>query len=93
MFAQQVLTAQQDAVYDVYEMPESLFVRVAPTRENAQAAFGRETCELYELFGVVRDALVTQGLEFNGSGAQETEMYNHAAGLSFAYVPVKQADR
>ena len=89
MFGQQVLTCEQDSVYDVYTMPESLFVRVANTAENSKAAFGKESCELYELFGVIKDSLDGNGYEVGTNGAQEIEMYNHSAGLSYAYVQVK----
>lgn len=89
IFAQQVLTEKQDSIHDVYTMPESLYIRVAGTKEVAQAAFGRECCELYELFGVIREAMVAESYVVNPNGAQEIEMYAHGAGLSYAYVPVK----
>ena len=90
MFAQQVLTEDQDKENDVYVMPESLFVRAAHTQENAMAAFGKESCELYELFGVIKDALSENGYTVGTNGAQEIEMYNHGAGLFYAYVQVEE---
>lgn len=89
MFAQQVLSDAQDSAHDVYNMPESLYIRAAGTRENAQAAFGRDSCELYELFGVIREAMEAIGLETGTNGAQEIEMYNHGAGLFYAYAQVQ----
>jgi len=88
MFAQQVLTADQDAEHDVYVMPESLYIRVANTSETAKAAFGKDSCEVYELFGAIKDILDECGYAFSTGGAQEIEMYNHGAGLFYAYVPV-----
>ena len=88
MFAQQVLTDKQDMRHDVYAMPESVFIRAANTAETAQAAFGRDACEVYELFGVIKDILDECGYVFGANGAQEIEMYNHGAGLCYAYVPV-----
>lgn len=86
MFAQQALTREQDPAHDVYVMPESLFVRVANTAEAARAAFGRESCEVYELFGVIKDCLAVNGYAVATNGAQEIELYNHGAGLAYAYV-------
>lgn len=89
MFAQQVLTNRQDPDYDVYIMPASLYVRAANTKENAKAAFGKDSCEVFELFGAIKDSLEENGYEIGTNGAQEIEMYNHGAGLSYAYVQVK----
>lgn len=88
MFAQQVLSAEQDEAYDVFGMPESLYARVWVTQEAAMAAFSRENCEVYELFGVIRAALADNGYVISDSGAQEIEMYDHDDGLFYAYVPV-----
>ena len=92
MFAQQVLSDRQEPVHNVYAMPESLFIRVANTAEVARAAFGREVCELHELFGVVKGAMDAQGYAINDNGAQEIEMYNYSAGLFYAYVPVRRRE-
>ena len=88
IFGQQVLTEKQDANYDLYTMPESLFVRVANSAATARAAFDKDSCELYELFGLIKDSLEENGYVFGTNGAQEIEMYNHGAGLFYAYVPV-----
>lgn len=88
LFAQQVLSREQSAEHDVYAMPESLFIRLSATSEVAQAAFGRDRCEPFELFGVIKDALPALGYAFNENGPQEIELYNHSAGLAYAYVPV-----
>ena len=88
MFAQQVLTEKQDSSHDVYTMPESLFVRVANTPEIAKATLDKDSCELCELFGVIKDSLNENGYVIGTNGAQEIEMYNHGAGLSYAYVQV-----
>ena len=90
MFAQQVLTIQQDAQYNVYQMPASLFVRLPNTAEVAQKAFGKESCEAYELFGTIKDSLIANGFSMGTNGAQEIELYNWSAGLQYAYVPVQR---
>lgn len=90
MFAQQVLTTRQDPVYDVYTMPESLFIRVQNTAEAARGGFGRDKCELYELFGVIKNSMQMHGYVFATTGAQEIEMYHWEAGLQYAYVPVER---
>ena len=92
MFAQQVLTEKQDSNHDVYTMPESLFIRVANTAETVKATFGKDSCELYELFGVIKDSLDENGYALGTNGAQEIEMYNHGAELFYAYVPVMRKD-
>lgn len=88
MFAQQVLTEKQDVNHDVYTMPESLFIRVKNTAEVAQMAFNKDSCELYELFGVIKDLLASTDYVLGTNGAQEIEMYNWSAGLAYAYVQV-----
>ena len=69
------------------------FIRIACTKEVSQAAFGKDECGVWELFGVIKDALNTLGYRFAENGAQEIEMYNHGAGLAYAYVPVAEMDR
>lgn len=89
-FAQQVLTEAQDAAHDVYVMPESLYLRAAATKENAVAIFGRDSCEVFELFGFLREVMAAEGYSVGDNGAQEIEMYNHEAGMAYAYVQVKE---
>lgn len=90
MFAQQVLTENQNVNHDVFTMPASLFIRVKNSKEVAQAAFHKDSCELYELFGVIKDCLNTTEYVLGKNGAQEIEMYNWSAGLSYAYVQVER---
>lgn len=92
MFAQQVLTEKQDSNHDVYIMPESLFIRVACTAETAKAAFDKNSCELHELFGVIKDSLDENGYVLGTNGAQEIEIYNYEAGLFYAYVQVMRKE-
>lgn len=88
MFAQQVLTQQQDARLDVYSMPESLYIRVKNTPDVAKAALHKDVCELHELFGVIKDFLKYTGYTLGANGAQEIEMYNWSDGIAYAYVQV-----
>ena len=76
-FAQQVLSDRQDPAHDVYRMPASLYIRAAGTKAVAQAAFGKEECELYELFGVIKEAMAAEGYVIGTSGAQEMELNDH----------------
>ena len=88
MFAQQVLTEEQELCHDIYTMPESLFIKATNSAETAKSAFGKDSCELFELFGVIKESLAETGYVLGTNGAQEIEMYNHSAGLFYAYVPV-----
>jgi len=90
-FANQVLTERQNPSHDVYIMPASLYIRLLNTREIALAAFNRETCELWELFGFIKDNMTAYGYSVAANGAQEIEMYHHAHALSYAYVPVTKS--
>ena len=56
-------------------------------------AFGKEECGVWELFGVIKDALDELGYKIGTTGAQEIEMYNHGAGLAYAYVPVETIEQ
>lgn len=89
VFSQQVTSDKQDPAHDIYRMPQSLYIRLACTKETAQAAFGKDECGVWELFGVIKDALDALGYQIGTNGAQEIEMYNHCAGLAYAYVQVE----
>ena len=89
MFAQQVAVQEQDVRYDVYRMPQSLFIRVQSTPENIRSAFGKENCELYEWFGFIKDSLRQCGYILAENGAQEIEMYDWTNSVFYAYVPVE----
>ncbi len=89
-FSQQVTSDDQNPAHDIYRMPPSLYIRVAGTKEVAQAAFGKDGCDLWELFGVIKDALDELGYRVGTNGAQEIEMHNHSAGLCYAYVQVEK---
>ncbi len=89
VFSQQVTSDEQDPAHDIYRMAESLYIRLACTKEVAQAAFGKDGCGVWELFGVIKDALDELGCKIGTNGAQEIEMYNHGAGLAYAYVQVE----
>lgn len=93
IFAQQVLSDKQDPAHDIYTMPESLYIRAAGTKAVAQAAFGKDECELWELFGVIAEAMNAEGYVIGTNGAQEIEMHDHTKyGMEdrpcFAYVQV-----
>ena len=90
VFSQQVTSDEQDSAHDIYRMPQSLYIRLACTKEVSQAAFGRDECSVWELFGVIKDALDDLRCQIGTNGAQEIEMYNHGAGLAYASVPVEK---
>ena len=92
MFSQQVTSDEQNSAHDIYRMPQSLYIRLSCTSEVAQAALGRDGCEVFELFGVIKDALDDLGYNVGANGAQEIEMYNHGAGLAYAYVQVEKKE-
>ena len=92
VFSQQVTSDEQNPAHDIYRMPESLYIRLACTKEAAQAVFGKDECDVWELFGVIKDALDVLGYKISTNGAQEIEMYNHGAGLAYAYVPVEETE-
>ena len=90
VFSQQVTSDKQDSAHDSYRMPQSLYIRLACTKEVSQAAFGKDECSVWELFGVIKDALDDLRCKIGTNGAQEIEIYNHGAGLAYAYVPVEK---
>lgn len=93
VFSQQVTSDEQSPVHDIYRMPESLYIRLCGSKETSKAAFGKEECGVWELFGVIKDALDELGYKIGTTGAQEIEMYNHGAGLAYAYVPVETIEQ
>ena len=90
VFSQQVTSDEQNPVHDIYRMPESQYIRLACTKEVAQTAFGKDECGVWEMFGVIKDALDDLGYQVGTNGAQEIEMYNHSAGLAYAYVQLEE---
>lgn len=90
VFSQQVTSDEQDPAHDIYRMPQSLYIRLICSKEVAHAAFGKEECDVWELFSVIKDVLDELGYSIGTNGAQEIEMYNHGAGLAYAYVQVEE---
>ena len=90
VFSQQVTSDEQDPAHDIYYMPESLYIRLACTKDVSQTAFEKDECGVWELFGVIKDVLDELGYRIGTNGAQEIEMYNHGAGLAYAYVQVEE---
>ncbi len=88
VFSQQVLTEKQNIEYDIYKMPESLYIRAACTPETAKAAFGREEVGLWEFFGLIKANMDEFGYEIGTNGAQEIEMYGPSC--AYAYVQVQE---
>lgn len=91
-FAQEVSDKEQDPRYDLYEMPESMYLRVACDRNSANKLLDKEECGVWELFDCLKEVMQLHGYAINDNGAQEIEMYNHGEGKAYAYVPVKRRD-
>ncbi len=90
-FGQEVADKTQDSRYAMYEMPSSLYIRVPCTKENARYLLNKDECDVWELFGCIREMMEREGYTINDNGAQEIEMYNHGECISYAYVPVKES--
>ena len=58
------------------------------TPETARAAFDKDECGVWELFGVIKDFMSEVGYEFNDC-ASEIEMYGPDA--AYAYVPSRRS--
>lgn len=80
MFVQRVTRGEQNPVHDIFRMPASLYIRLACTADVARAAFGQETCEVFELFGAIKDALAGPGYRVAANGAQEVKCATTASG-------------
>ena len=88
MFAKETYSREQDACYDLFEMPASLFLRLK-NDGNAARLIGKTSCETYELFGFMMRTVMPQiGYAFHSNGAQEVEYCNHRLGLYYAYSPI-----
>ena len=88
MFMQQVDTDTQSDEYDLYKTPAAQYFRLACTPEIARAAFDKDECGVWELFGVIKDFMSEVGYEFNDR-ASEIEMYGPDA--AYAYVPSRRS--
>lgn len=90
MFARETAAEKQAEGIDIYRMPKSLFMRVY-NDSNAAKAMGRESCQVWELFGLISGIMSLYGYKFARHGAQEMEYYNWKKYSSgFAYVPVER---
>lgn len=87
MFMQQVDTDVQSDEYDLYKTPATQYFRLACTPETARAAFDKDECGVWELFGVIKDFMSEVGYEFNDF-AGEIEMYGPDS--AYAYVPCRR---
>ena len=88
MFMQQVDTDVQSDEYDLYKTPATQYFRLACTPEIARAAFDKDECGVWELFGVIKDFMSEVGYEFNDR-AGEIEMYGPDS--AYAYVPSRRS--
>ncbi len=88
MFGRQVSEKMQAEMFDVYEMPASLYIRLEATAEIGEKLFGRPLAGIWELFDCIRTVMKMNGYEMNDNGAQEFECYGEK--WSGAYVQVKK---
>ncbi len=91
MFAKETASREQPEGIDIYEMPRCLYMRVQHSAEAARA-LGKDTCEIFELFGLIKEKVMPKfGYRFSTCGAQEIEYYNEKQSNSnYAYVPVEK---
>ena len=82
VFSQQVTSDEQDPAPAIYRMPASVYIRRACTKEVSQAAFGKDECGVWALFGVIKSAMEEFGDRSGTNGTQEIEMYNHGAEMA-----------
>lgn len=88
MFGQETYSEKQADCYDIYKMPASLFIRIL-NNSGAAKLLGKENCETWELFGVIKGTIMPQnGYKFNENGAQEIEYHNYKTNIWYAYIPI-----
>jgi len=93
MFANESYTDQQDARYEVFTQPGGQWLRVKGDEKNAKALLGKERTDLYEFFGVLRNAANENGYIQNPDVYVEIEYhchveYNTPPHTCYAYIPV-----
>lgn len=89
MFMQQVASAEQDERYDVYKTPASLYIRLHyDSAEIPRKLFGKEQCDVYELYGPIHEAAEKNGYEALSPAGIEFEYYGAAS--CFAYCAVRK---
>ncbi len=89
MFMQQVGTAHQDERYAVYKTPASLYIRIHyNSAEIPQKLFGKEQCQVFELYGPIHELAQKHGYEPLSPVGIEFEYYGSAS--CFAYCGVKK---
>jgi len=98
MFANESYTDQQDARYDVFIQPGSLWLRVKGDDKNAKVLLGKERADLYEFFGVLRNAANENGYIQNPDVNIEIEYHCHAEYSTpphtcYAYIPVIESTK
>ncbi|MCL2774895.1 MAG: hypothetical protein FWD71_16335 [Oscillospiraceae bacterium] len=90
IFARETTTENQPEGVDVFKMPASLFIR-AYTDNNTVRLMCKETCETWELFGLIRGVMNKYNFKMATNGAQEIEIYDsNDHKIGFAYVPVEK---
>ena len=89
MFMQQVGTTEQDERYDVYKTPASLYIRVHyDSAEIPKKLFGRDKCEVFELYEPIHEVAEKNGYVFHSNGEIEIEYYGNTS--CYAYCAVKK---
>ena len=89
MFMQQVDTTEQDARNDVFQSQEGLYIRIGyDSADVPQKLFGKEQCDVFELFGPIHEAALQNGYEPIPTGDVEIEYYGPQC--RYAYCEVRR---
>ncbi|MCL1807487.1 MAG: hypothetical protein FWG31_07280 [Oscillospiraceae bacterium] len=90
MFGQETASPdKQDKRYDLFTQPAGLYMRIY----NDQAAaklLGKDKCETWELFGVLREAAGAYGYVWDAGNPIEVEYHNRRDNSWYAYLPVRK---
>ena len=82
-----------DERYDIFTQPGGLWLRIKGDTDNAKKLLGKENADLYEFFGVLRNAAKENGYIQNPDVHVEVEYHCHAEYSTpphtcYAYIPV-----
>ena len=91
-FVKETTAMSQPEGVDIYQLPESLYIRAYTDKDTAQL-LARKQCEIWELFAYIRNYFIpANGFKTNENGAQEMEVYDtDEQKTGYAYMPVLRA--
>lgn len=94
MIGHETYSSAQNPKYNLYAQPAGLYIRLKIDNISAKL-IGKEKCEAYELYGVMKNIAKQNGYEeyypiVNGISLMDVEYHDGAPESIYAYIPIRK---